>query len=138
MTTPTRILQAAAIPFKEDSICLITSSSGKRWVIPKGRLEPGKTVPEIALQEAWEEAGLVGILHPDPVGNYDYEKYGNTYHVTVLLMEVTAMADEWPESRLRERRWLGYTQALTQITDPGLRAVLQNVLVRKKDTSTHP
>lgn len=135
MTIPSRILQAAAIPHKDNKICLITSSSGKRWVIPKGRLEPGKTIGEIALQEAWEEAGLVGILHPHPVGSYLYEKCGDTYHVTVLLMEVTAIAEDWPESRLRERRWLGSAQALTQIADPGLRTVLQNVLARERNHS---
>src|SRR5262249_19062195 len=69
------IRQAAAIPLKAGQICLVTSSSGKRWVIPKGIIDPGKTAGEIALQEAWEEAGLVGVLQPQPVGSYRYEKY---------------------------------------------------------------
>ena len=60
-------------------VCLVTSSSGKRWVVPKGCMEPGKTAGELALQEAWEEAGLVGVLQPEPVGSYLYEKFGNSY-----------------------------------------------------------
>jgi 8-oxo-dGTP pyrophosphatase MutT (NUDIX family) len=132
MMTPIGILQAAAIPFQDGKICLITSSSGKRWVIPKGKLEPGKTMREIALQEAWEEAGLSGILQPRPVGSYLYEKYGETYHVTVFVMDVTAVAGDWPESRLRQRCWLRPAQAVVQIDDPGLRAVLETALAARE------
>src|SRR5205809_2727063 len=105
-TAPDWIPQAAALPVKAGAICLVTSSSGKRWVIPKGMIEPGKTAGQIALQEAWEEAGLVGLLQPEPVGSYLYDKYGRTHHVTVFLMQVTDVADDWPERSLRERAWL--------------------------------
>ena len=57
------IQQAAAVPISGRRICLVTSRRGKHWVVPKGCLEPGKTAGEIALQESWEEAGLVGILN---------------------------------------------------------------------------
>src|SRR5437870_3192156 len=86
---PGLIYQAAAIPLKNGRICIVRSSSGKRWVVPKGCQEPGKSFGEIALQEAWEEAGLVGALDPEPVGSYLYDKWGGTCHVTVFLMEVT-------------------------------------------------
>jgi 8-oxo-dGTP pyrophosphatase MutT (NUDIX family) len=122
------IYQAAAIPIKAGHFCLVTSSSGKRWVIPKGCFEPGKTAGEIALQEAWEEAGLTGILNPDPVGSYFYEKWGNTCHVTVFLMQVTDVAEEWPERSLRQRRWLRPEEALQRIEDRGLRDLLRNVV----------
>ncbi len=125
LAKPKGILQAGAIPIRNAKICLITSRSGKRWVIPKGCLEPGKTVSEIALQEAWEEAGLRGILHPHPIGSYLYQKCGATYHVTVFIMEVTATAEDWPECTLRERRWVQTNQALAQIEDPGLHAILR-------------
>ena len=137
MTIP-KILQAAAIPVRDTKVCLVTSSSGKRWVIPKGRLEPGKTESEIALQEAWEEAGLFGNLHPLPVGSYVYEKWGDTYHVTVFLMEVTTVADDWPERDLRQRRWLRPTQALAHIADDGLHTILRTVLAEDGILSALP
>jgi 8-oxo-dGTP pyrophosphatase MutT (NUDIX family) len=138
MTLPTRILQAGAIPLRENKICLVTSKSGRRWVIPKGCLEPGKTKAEIALQEAWEEAGLVGILQPQPVGSYLYEKYGNTYHVTVFLMEVTTVAQEWPESQIRQRSWLRLGQALGHLTDRGLRTLVSTALAKERIYDTLP
>ena len=78
-----------------------TSSSRRRWVIPKGIIDPGQTAGETALQEAWEEAGLTGVLKPEPLGSFLYEKYGGTCHVTVFLMTVTDAAEDWPERALR-------------------------------------
>jgi 8-oxo-dGTP pyrophosphatase MutT (NUDIX family) len=127
MPTPAGVIrQAAAIPFKGDQICLVTSRSGKRWVVPKGCIEPGKTTGEMALQEAWEEAGLVGVLTGEPVGSYVYEKAGLTCHVTVFLMQVTDVADVFPEQGLRERRWYTPAQALLRIEEPGLRELIRN------------
>src|SRR5262249_16403514 len=126
-TAPGVIRQAAAIPVRDGQLCLVTSSSGKRWVIPKGCAEPGKTSGEIALQEAWEEAGLVGGLQAEPAGSYLYEKYENLYHVTVFLMTVTQVADEWPEQAVRQRAWLNPAQALLRVDDRGLRELLRAV-----------
>jgi len=122
------IHQSAAIPLRGGKICVVRSSSGKRWIVPKGCLEPDKSLSEIALQEAWEEAGLVGVLNPEPVGSYLYEKWDSTCHVTVFIMRVTEEADEYPESMLRERAWVTPSQALLRIKDRGLRAVLSKVL----------
>jgi 8-oxo-dGTP pyrophosphatase MutT (NUDIX family) len=107
MPTPSGLIrQAAAIPLKNGQVCLVTSRSGKRWVIPKGRLENGKTMQEIAIQEAWEEGGLSGPVQQEPVGSYVYKKAGDTYHVTVFVMQVSDAADDWPERGVRDRCWL--------------------------------
>src|SRR3984957_15454272 len=86
VTGPEYLRQAAAIPIRGNKICLVTSSNGKRWVVPKGLIDPGHTAAETALNEAWEEAGLVGVLSKDPVGTYLYSKLGGTYHVLVYMM----------------------------------------------------
>ncbi len=119
------IRQAGAIPVSNGKVCVVSSRSGKRWVVPKGCLEPGKTAGEIALQEAWEEAGLVGVLLPEPVGSYCYEKSGLTCHVTVFLMRVTDSSPDWPERQWRQRLWLSFAQAQAQIEDPGLRELIR-------------
>jgi 8-oxo-dGTP pyrophosphatase MutT (NUDIX family) len=119
------VCQAAAIPLQGKKTCLVTSRSGKRWVIPKGLIDPGKTAAEIALQEAWEEAGLVGLISPEPVGSYFYQKYGGTCHVTVFLLQVTQAADNWPERSIRERAWLSAAEAASRLEDAGLRELVQ-------------
>ena len=127
-TTDGCIRQAAALPLRRGRVCLITSRNGKRWVIPKGWIDPGQTAGETALQEAWEEAGLVGALEPEPVGSYLYDKYGGTCHVTVFLLRVADVAQDWPERDSRQRIWVSPTGALRRIDDPGLAEVLRGAL----------
>jgi 8-oxo-dGTP pyrophosphatase MutT (NUDIX family) len=123
------IRQAAALPMRDGEVCLVTSRNGKRWVAPKGCMEPGKTAGQIALQEAWEEAGLVGLLEPEPIGSYVYQKDGFTCHVVVFLMEVTSAAAAWPEQSFRQRRWLSIAKAAERVADPGLRALIEGAAV---------
>lgn len=120
------IRQAAAIPVRNGLICLVTSRSGKRWVVPKGCMEPGKTAGEIALQEAWEEAGLTGVLQREPVGSYLYEKFSSQHLVTVFLMRVTEEAGDWPEDRFRQRVWVSPADAVDRIEDEGLRELIRS------------
>lgn len=123
--------QSAVIPVLGDKVCLVLSRSGKRWVIPKGCMEPGKTAGEIGLQEAWEEAGLSGILNPDPIGTYCYEKDGRKYHVLVFVMNVTEMSDTWPESSWRQRTWVGFKQAAVRIEEYGLQEMFRTMMTAR-------
>jgi 8-oxo-dGTP pyrophosphatase MutT (NUDIX family) len=125
------IRQAGVIPLRGGQVCLITSRNGKRWVVPKGCMEPGKTAGEIALLEAWEEAGLVGLLQPDPVGSYLYEKSDFLCHVTVFALQVTDVSDDYPEQGLRERSWVSLAQAQQRVEDVGLRELLRVLQVNK-------
>jgi 8-oxo-dGTP pyrophosphatase MutT (NUDIX family) len=120
--------QAAAIPVRNGAVCLVSSRSGKRWVIPKGIIDPGMTAPETALQESWEEAGLKGELEPEPMGSYLYDKWGGTCHVTVYLMHVTEVAEDWPERVSRVRRWLKPGQVLSEIQGEDLRRIVGKAL----------
>jgi 8-oxo-dGTP pyrophosphatase MutT (NUDIX family) len=122
---PVWMRQAAAIPVRDDRVCLVTSSSGRRWVIPKGQIDPGHTAGEAALVEAWEEAGLVGALDPEPLGSYAYEKLGRQLHVLVFRMTVTEVRDEWPERTQRTRAWVTLDDALDRIDEPGLRDLVR-------------
>lgn len=121
------IRQAAALPVRNGRICLVTSSNGKRWVIPKGLIEPGQTPGETALQEAWEEAGLSGGLREEPVGSYVYEKWCGTCHVLVYVMQVSGIAQEWPEREMRQRVWLSPASAIERLDDPGLVDIFREV-----------
>ena len=121
---PQILRQAAVIPVSDGRVCMVTSSSGRRWVIPKGMIDPGHTAGEAALLEAWEEAGLVGVLAQEPVGSYLYDKYGRPHHVTVFLMTVTEIAEEWPERDVRRRELLDADEAVDRIEEPGLREIV--------------
>jgi 8-oxo-dGTP pyrophosphatase MutT (NUDIX family) len=118
------IRQAAAIPFRDGRVCLVTSSSGKRWVFPKGLIDPGHTAGQAALIEAWEEAGLIGTLDETPLGSYSYQKYGLDHQVLVFRMIVSEVHDAWPEKSLRERVWLSMEEAAQRVDEPQLQALV--------------
>jgi hypothetical protein len=48
------VSQAAVVAVRNGRVCLITSSSGKQWLVPKGNLQKGRDLRETAAQEAWE------------------------------------------------------------------------------------
>jgi 8-oxo-dGTP pyrophosphatase MutT (NUDIX family) len=126
-----RYEQAGVIAFRrageQIEIALITSASGRRWVIPKGLIDPGETPSESAQRETAEEAGLVGSIDPAPVGTYEYRKWGGTCHVEVFLLEVETELDAWPEQEMRERRWFSIDEACGLIREPELVALIRRV-----------
>jgi len=99
--------QIAALPFRHEDdgtvrVLLVTSREAKRWIIPKGWPWPGCDDWLGAAHEAREEAGIIGRMAPTALGSFVYEKRRSTsiipVRVTVYLLEVTDMLDDWPES----------------------------------------
>lgn len=119
--------QAGTIPIKDGKICLITSSNGKRWVIPKGMIETGHSAAETAMRETWEEAGLIGSLTEVPLGVYTYEKYGGICVVTVFAMQVVMTQPIWPEATRRRREWCDIEVALSRIHEPELQTMISRL-----------
>ncbi|GAB5437525.1 NUDIX hydrolase [Falsiruegeria mediterranea] len=111
-------------------VLLITSRGTGRWIVPKGWPIDGLNGPETALQEAWEEAGVQGTqTHNDPVGRYSYDKIkGNGLAVPVetevYRIEVSKLADDYPEVGQRERRWVPPKEAANLVREPQLQAIL--------------
>ena len=128
------IQQAAVLAMRHGQICLITSSSGKRWLLPKGHLEHGLRLRETARQEAWEEAGLIGHISPRPVGAYEYRKLGRLYCVVIFWMKVTHVQNKWPEQNRRRRRWLIPEKALPHISHSTLRRIVGAAIHRRRAT----
>ena len=106
---------------------LITSRRRRRWVIPKGVVERGLSPAESAAKEAFEEAGVIGPVAPEPVGRYQYRKWGGTCTVQVFLLEVREAREEWAESEFRERQWLSPSQASLRVEEPALRELISSL-----------
>jgi len=119
--------QAAVVPVSDGQVCMVTSSSGKRWIVPKGMIDPGHTAGEAALIEAWEEAGLVGVLRPEPAGSYVYQKYGRTHHVIVFVMEVAEALADWPERTIRRREWVHPDTAADRVDELSLKLIIESL-----------
>jgi 8-oxo-dGTP pyrophosphatase MutT (NUDIX family) len=107
--------QAAVIPCRIREKCveiaLVTTLSGKRWVVPKGSVEEGERPRDAAIRETQEEAGLIGNLERKPLGRYQFKRDNERYVVEVYLMHVTMTLDYWSEARQRRRRWIAVDKA---------------------------
>jgi CYTH domain-containing protein/8-oxo-dGTP pyrophosphatase MutT (NUDIX family) len=120
--------QIGAVPFLFKSgvlhLVLVTSSSGQLWIIPKGRLEPGMSHEEVALMEAAEEAGAVGVIEPTSAAQCVLQG-GRTLHLYPL--RVAVLLPTWPERAERRRVVLPVYRALMRIRDPGLERCLRDM-----------
>lgn len=125
--------QYAALPFRlvegEPQVMLITSRDTGRWIVPKGWPERRLSGPAAAAREAFEEAGLLGVIGDEPIGRYVYDKRlrsGRTVPctVSVFLFRVQSEAEDWPEKGQRERRWMSPAEAALLVSEGGLAAML--------------
>ena len=125
--------QSAVVPFRtrgeQLEILMISSRKRRRWVIPKGIKEPELSALDSAAKEAMEEAGVCGKVLPQPLGTYQYPKWGGTCSVEVFAMQVEQMHDEWEES-YRDREWVSLEEAVSRSEDPGLKQILRNLAGR--------
>ena len=125
--------QSAVVPYRTRGglreVLLVTNNSGKRWVFPKGLVEPGLSPRDSALAEAYEEAGIRGHVSGETIGSYRYEKWGGVCVVEVFIMRVTETLDDWPESR-RSRRWVSLDEARQVADERFPRDLLQRIAER--------
>ncbi|HVW75828.1 MAG TPA: NUDIX hydrolase [Rhizomicrobium sp.] len=112
-------------------VLLITSLNSRRWILPKGWPEADLTGSENAAREAFEEAGVIGRIAPQPVGHYYYLKekrdnHGMPVRVDVFALAVTKELDDWPEKNARTLAWMPLREAIEKVSEPGVRTVLKN------------
>lgn len=88
----------------------------------------GKTFAETAAEEAWEEAGIRGVVHPTPLGRYSYWKPQLHKHldVSVFALNVKKVLDSFPERGQRKRIWLPPSDAAAKIAEPALATMIAN------------
>ena len=127
------IHQAAIIPYRINDegyieIALITNRSGKKWIIPKGIIDPGEDAATAAARECEEESGLIGNMQEQPIGEYEYEKWNTTCHVKVFPMRVTEVRKHWDEEDFRERQWFSVSQAMRKLADEELKAMVNQLV----------
>ena len=122
--------QAAVIPYRirknRVEIALVTTLSGKRWIVPKGSVDDGERPRDAATREAEEEAGLLGVVTRKPLGRYQYENDDVTCRVDVYAMRVTTALEHWDEDKLRRRRWVRVDDAEERLREellPFLRTI---------------
>ena len=125
--------QVAALPWRGEGadlqILLVSSRETKRWVIPKGWPMKGRSDPAAAAQEAYEEAGLDGVIAEQSVGDYEYLKRlksgaARGVRVEVFALAVDTLHDAWPEQGQRTLKWMDPVEAAVSVQEPELRDLI--------------
>jgi 8-oxo-dGTP pyrophosphatase MutT (NUDIX family) len=137
------IRQVAAIPYRVLSdgrieVMLVTSSATRRFIVPKGWPLKRKRGRDAAVQEAREEAGVLGTPSKKPFGAYSYWKRLSdgfvNVNVKVYLLAVEEAMSDWEESAKRKRAWLSPAEASALIDEPELAALVLTLSNRSGET----
>lgn len=109
---------------KKGLVVLITSRSTGYWIFPKGRTEKGRSDQDVALEEAYEEAGLEGSLE-----DYYYEfdvVSSRSNKLRLFPMKVKKVKESYPECHERDRVIVSFDEA-ESLVQKDLRAVLRRM-----------
>lgn len=120
--------QAGALPFLFKNgilhVVLVTSSSGERWIVPKGGLEKGMTRQEVALMEAAEEAGVIGTIEP---GIKTQCRMDDRRLLHLYPLRVASLLPHWPERAIRRRVVLPIYRALLRVREDGVAQAIRRL-----------
>jgi 8-oxo-dGTP pyrophosphatase MutT (NUDIX family) len=131
--------QLAALCYRKGEagpeVLLITSRNTKRWIIPKGWPMADLSARKTAKLEAFEEAGIVGKVGKQPIGEYRSMKgIGRGMkvrtNIVVYPLKVDEQVSDFPESGQRQVVWLTPDQAVNRCQEDGLRHLLESPQVK--------
>lgn len=94
--------QVGVIPITKDGqLVLITTRNGDYWIFPKGNQEKGRSDSAVARSEAFEEAGIQGVMKRH---FYDFKTpLGKVKMLRLYPMRVKIILSKFPEYRQRKR-----------------------------------
>lgn len=123
-----QLTHAGAVVFRsmenQRHFLVVSSSSGKHWVLPKGHIEPGESSDIAALRELREEAGIIGEIKASLGIQYFKKSEKNVaaqYFLVEALETVEALED-------RTLRWEDLATAMGLLSFNEARQALQEGL----------
>jgi 8-oxo-dGTP pyrophosphatase MutT (NUDIX family) len=129
---PLRETSYGGVVLRGDAVLVITPT-GKRRVtgLPKGGPQPGETGEQTATREVREETGVNAVVR-EPLGdvNYWYRRGGRRVYKTVhfYLFEYVDGSTDDHDHEVEDARWMPLADALTALSYPGERALIERVL----------
>jgi 8-oxo-dGTP pyrophosphatase MutT (NUDIX family) len=132
-TAPVAERQSGVIPYaiveSTPVFLLVTSRQRGHWIFPKGRIPQGMEPRESARREAYDEAGVEGVIATRPVGSYRAWKTRGmrrfVIEVEMYPFRVERQHDSWRETGERYRHWATLAEATRLITDKRIVALVR-------------
>jgi 8-oxo-dGTP pyrophosphatase MutT (NUDIX family) len=129
---PLRETSYGGVVLRGDDVLVITPI-GKRRVtgLPKGGPQPGESGEETATREVREETGVNATVR-EPLGdvNYWYRRGGRRVYKTVhfYLFDYVSGSTDDHDHEVEDARWMPLADALTALSYPGERALIERAL----------
>jgi 8-oxo-dGTP pyrophosphatase MutT (NUDIX family) len=126
-------VQYAALPYRlmgrsRTEVMLVTSRDTRRWIIPKGWPQKGRAPHHSAAREAFEEAGVEGVIDSRPVGTF-YQKRLKNGGVVDCEVEVYALRAATEQAVAGKRRapvkWVSAQEAAETVREPKLSTIIR-------------
>jgi 8-oxo-dGTP pyrophosphatase MutT (NUDIX family) len=127
-------LQVAALPHRRRAdgaleVLLVTTRGTGQWMVPKGWPISGKTLPQAAAQEAYEEAGVRGRTGKEELGRFPHRKTAFLEGTIDCVVAVFPLAVEeeltsWPERGERVRSWFTLDEAEKNVQSRELAGII--------------
>ncbi|KAL5203825.1 hypothetical protein ABZP36_008696 [Zizania latifolia] len=104
-----------------DRLQVLMISTPKRGdlIFPKGGWEDDESIGEAACREAFEEAGVKGIISGTPLGEWIFKSKSKQNSCGLegackgfmFALQVTELVESWPEQSTHGRRWVPVEEA---------------------------
>jgi 8-oxo-dGTP pyrophosphatase MutT (NUDIX family) len=129
---PLRETSYGGVVLRGDDVLVITPIGRRRVTgLPKGGPQPGETGEETATREVREETGVNAVVR-EPLGdvNYWYRRGGRRVYKTVhfYLFDYLSGSTADHDHEVEEARWMPLADALTALSYPGERALIERAL----------
>ncbi|KAL6890220.1 hypothetical protein ACP4OV_008983 [Aristida adscensionis] len=100
-------------------VLMISTPKRSDLIFPKGGWEDDESIDEAACREAFEEAGVKGILSATPLGEWIFKSKSkqNSCGIQgackgfIFALQVTELLESWPEQVTHGRRWVPIEEA---------------------------
>ncbi len=113
------MLEIGAFPFliKKGKlyIMIVSSTSGKSWILPKGHPEDDLKNSQVASLESYEEAGIKGIIFDKKLGK-EFKQKKEGLNLLIYPLLITKVLSKWKEESIRKRQLVTIDKALDLVT----------------------
>uniref|UniRef100_A0A0E0BJR3 Nudix hydrolase domain-containing protein n=1 Tax=Oryza glumipatula TaxID=40148 RepID=A0A0E0BJR3_9ORYZ len=100
-------------------VLMISTPKRSDLIFPKGGWEDDESVGEAACREAFEEAGVKGVLSGTPLGEWIFKSKSKQNSCGLqgackgymFALQVTELLESWPEQTTHGRRWVPVEEA---------------------------
>ncbi|MDC7226264.1 MAG: NUDIX domain-containing protein [Spirochaetales bacterium] len=129
------IKEIGVIPYIERNnsfrfIIVTARKHPNRWIFPKGQPENDKHDREVAINEAFEEAGIIGTIKGKAI-KITHEKMGRRVEYKLYPFKISKICRRWPEKKVRKRRFIKPEKALKQLEKKTYAAALREFIKKQ-------